>query len=68
MECIIEDSQGDDISQEDQQSINLDPWGLLETELPAKEHTWLVQGPWHTSHLYVNPPTPGAEALPNALA
>jgi hypothetical protein len=21
-------------------SINLDPWGLLETEPPTKEHTW----------------------------
>lgn len=28
------------IPQEDQQSTDMDPWGLPDTEPPTKEHTW----------------------------
>jgi hypothetical protein len=27
-------------TQEDQQLIKLDPWGISESEPPTKEHTW----------------------------
>jgi hypothetical protein len=35
----LRDPEGIEIPQEDQQSTNLDPWGLPETEPPTKEPT-----------------------------
>jgi hypothetical protein len=44
----IEGPQGDDNPKgRPAMSTNLNPWELPETEPPIKDHTGLVQGPWH---------------------
>ena len=51
-------------------SINLNPWGLPETEPPTKEHT--RAGPRPLAHrqlgLHEDPPTTGAGAYPDSVA
>ena len=37
--------EGTEVPQEDQQSTNLDPWGLSETEPPTKKHTLTEPSP-----------------------
>ena len=46
----MEGTRGDRNSTENSvESINLDPWRLLETEPPTKEHTWA--GPRDPTHI-----------------
>ena len=56
------------------ESIKLDPWGLLKTETPTKEHTWagsrssLISVADVQLGLYVDSLTAGAMAVPQSVA